>query len=198
VYDYLYAFGALVLLCVAALCWQNGKKVSNQIMKDAEADRETAYQLTLNGLSADSRRNLARLVLTLANQGPYRYGTNLMAETIPNTYPLINAMQRAVHSEFGWLFSSRVIIDKMSGNETLKPPTNDEYDKMIDKLYVHKDFLVAAVNHSDKLRAVLNFLDSPECDIEKRIPTELSLSMPDVTTLERICREVYGTLLQDS
>lgn len=197
-YDYLYAFGALVLVCVFSLCLRSRTKQANQIMQDAETDRRTAYEMTLNRLSTDSRRNLARLVLTLANQGPYRYGTNLMAETVPNTYPLINAMQLAVYADFGWLFSSRPIIDKTSGKRTLQPPTDDEYDKMIEKLHVHKDFLVATVNHSDKLRAILHFLNSPECDVEKRIPAELSLSERDVMILEGICREVYGTLLQSS
>lgn len=198
---YLEFFIVLALACVLfAIIRRVGRSsrrapTSNPITQVTAENRTLAYQLVRSRLSSNERRNLVRLVLALANTGTYKYGTLGLLNAVPNTYPLTNTMQRSVFVLMkGSLFSAERLISKETNKIITQPPTNGEYNEMVEALSTDELFLVVCVQHSDKLGAVLRFLESPERDIEELLPESQALTVHHVEVLEGICREVFRPL----
>lgn len=192
--EFVILLAVICMLCVAARrivhCSQQ-TPTSNPVTQASEENRALAYQLTLNRLPVADRRNLAVFALALANIGPYRYGTQGLLDVVPNTYPLTNAVLRTGVARMDSVFSYFWLIGKASNETVAKPPTDNEYAKMVEVLSTDVAFLVVCVRHADKLRAALRFLESPECDIEKFLPESQALTMHNVEVLEGINHEIF-------
>lgn len=175
--SYLAFFMFLAMLCVLGAARHiihrsQRTPTSNLVTQAAEESLVLAHELALLRLWIGQRHDLARLVLAIANTGSYKYGTPGLDNSVPNTFPLVNAMPPAMR-------------------DTSKEVTDTQYNKMIEALAADKTFLVACVRHSDKLRATLQFLASPGCDVAQRIPQSQALTERDVEVLENINRTVF-------
>lgn len=175
--SYLAFFVFLTMLCVLCAAARHvihrsqRTPTSNPTAQRAKRNYTQAYRLARQ-LPDHERRNLAIMVLAIANTGSYKYGTPGLDNSVPNTFPLVNAMPPAIR-------------------DTSKEVTDTQYNKMIEALAADKTFLVACVRHSDKLRATLQFLASLGCDIKERLPQAETLTMSTVTILVNINRTVF-------
>lgn len=193
---YLEFFLLLALVCMAYAIKHITRRsqempTDNPVTQVTAENRTLAYKLAIIRLLTVERRNLARFVLALANTGPYKYGTPGLTNTILNTYPLTNTALRTGVIRMNLVFSARRLIGKGTNNVLAKPPTDNEYTKMVEVLSTDANFLVACVQHSHTLRAALQFLESSDHGIKVLLPESQSLTMRNIEILEGINQELF-------
>jgi hypothetical protein len=195
---YLQFFMPLILVCVVyaaitrVIHGSENVPTDNPVAQTAAENLDQAYRLACIRLRTDERRNLARFALALANTGPYWYGTPRLTNAVKHTHPLANTALRAGVIRMNLVFSARRLIS--TNKIPAKPPTDNEYARMVEVLSTDSNFLVVCVKYSDTLRAALRFLESPACDIEEFLPGVQSLTMRNVEVLEGINQELFRPL----